>query len=681
MRPVWPTLFLEFLICVTSCKSCICLDILRNLNITYGGPKTWNGYIRKFMQRNLDNFILYYTYHRRLLYFLKYSTLFVSVQKKFIFIDIKCVYSPALRVLYMDLHTYVKWPSGQFISEDSLECYYGCGSDTYNFRLSPSLRLNLSFYVIDTKFGTLEVGNLSAASPSFIYEGHFPTFNLYPRFNSLTIKLYYVGPKCHYDLFNINGSFTVMDRKVSYNVVINNVTDQQPDFQYTIKNEYFLFWYHLKVIKLNKILIVPSVMNIELGSKYIVYDGPGLLADASKNQRIKQCSTFQCIIHLLTHMNHSYVDIKYYTKTLLSLESVTISQEQLLSINLPNINCLDTVCTIAIHILDGYHVNVTINKLLRIGLYDETCLYGGLVASEQLTDDYRQSSTVCENYHGTKQPRSFYSHKSSLILILYWYKMYNTFNITVDISGTSCEPVNIDICHYEDACMDIGISRCLLYLNYVTQYSSINISTEATYLSETPFSHPILRLIPLQNKCFILALLQNETIRNIETCEIDMIPIRSQMKEMRSSEQGRIVPHAGYILIEWATRKVCSLQLCHLDTFNLFTIEGHTMDNVTINGKFQFNNIIHLLAVAYPYFKLWVDIILQKLNAEVMAITDDKSNFLPVYCPFILFIHSKQVVIVLQIVENSYKFTRNLSLLQGYGFDIVFKNYHKQLCK
>ena len=405
-------------------------------------------------------------------------------------------------------------------------------------------------------------------------------------------------------------------------------------------------------------------MNIELGSEYIVYDGPGLLADVSKNQRIKQCSTFQCIIHLLTHRNHLlHANIKYYTEALPSLERVKISQEQLLSINLPNMNCLDTVCTVAIHIPDGYHIIVTVNKLLRIGLYDETCLYGGLVASEQLTDDYRQSGTVCEHYHGTEHPRKFYSHKSSLILILYWYKMYSKINITVDISSTSCELVNIDICHYHNVCKEDTSLSCLLYLNYVTQYASINISIEVTHSSLTPFI-PILILTPLQNKCYVLALLQNETIRDLMFCQICMNLVRSKMKAIRGS---------GFIRIEYATRDVCSSQLCHLNTLNVYTMKRRTIENGTMNGGFSFN-IVHLYIAAYPYLKFWAYIILQKLNIEVMAVTYELRPY-SVGCSS--FVIRKQAVIVLEIT----RFTGNLSSLRGYEIKIEAMNrgYQKKI--
>ena len=226
--------------------------MLRNFNITAVGPKVWNGYIKTFMQRNLDNYVPYYTYNRRLSHFLKYSVLFLSVQKKLIFIDMKCEQKKYLNATVQ----YIKWPSGQFISEDNLACYLSsCRSDTYIFRLSPSLRLNLTFNLIDTKFGTLEVGNPSAAFTPFIYEGYYSTFNLYPKFNFLKVKLQSKCPMCFHISPNIDGSFIVMDKKFIYNVVFNNVTNLQPDFQYIIKNEYYLYWYHLKVIKLNKILI------------------------------------------------------------------------------------------------------------------------------------------------------------------------------------------------------------------------------------------------------------------------------------------------------------------------------------------------------------------------------------------------------------------------------------------
>ena len=266
-------------------------------------------------------------------------------------------------------------------------------------------------------------------------------------------------------------------------------------------------------------------------------------------------------------------------------------------------NCLETVCVISIHTSYGYHINVTINKLIRIGLYDEACLYGGLVASEQLIDDYRQSGTECENYHGTEQARSFYSHKSSLVIILYWYKMYNTFNTTVDISGTSC-----DICHFHDVCKEDNSLSCLLYLNYVTQYSSINISISIRAIFDTMFEeigNTLLILTPMQNKCLVLALLQNETIRNIEICEINMNLIKSEMKSIRSSW------HDGYV-IGWATREVCSSQLCHLNTSDVFTIKDNWFENVTLSGECQCN-IVYFSTDTYLYSKFWVDIVLEKL--------------------------------------------------------------------
>ena len=83
-------------------------------------------------------------------------------------------------------------------------------------------------------------------------------------------------------------------------------------------------------------------------------------------------------------------------------------------------------------------IRVTVNRIVSNNLYDYICYLNGLVVTERISDDYTPTNTLCESHDGIKQPSmNFYSQNSSLTLILYWYKGYETINVSVIISQTN----------------------------------------------------------------------------------------------------------------------------------------------------------------------------------------------------------------------------------------------------
>ena len=230
--------------------------------------------------------------------------------------------------------------------------------------------------------------------------------------------------------------------------------------------------------KLDQILV--KLIHLK-SNEYTVYDGPGILRDTLKHHNILLCSTFQCVIHILLKykvLTRDYY-FRYYSKSLIASKIIKINQNQVFVEHLPNMNCLYQICMISIDAEYGNQVNVTVTNINHSGFYDTTCMYSGLLTIEILRDGYKESTILCESHDGTKNPsRSFYSHNSSLRLVFYWYRHYSAINLSVSISQTKCNPIEIDGCLYDKYCRKYKSwfpKKCSFYLKYVTQYTWVKM--------------------------------------------------------------------------------------------------------------------------------------------------------------------------------------------------------------
>ena len=206
------------------------------------------------------------------------------------------------------------------------------------------------------------------------------------------------------------------------------------NFVFRIRQKYFSMSYFIQVWKTDQIF-AQNIQSVK--QTYIIHDGPGILADKLKNLPVPKCSTFQCVIQLLTQnlLPQSGYSFTFCSKPLPFSDIIT--QYQTFSLNLPNINCFIKVFIISLTIRHGQQINVTVNKIASIGLYHPNCAYSGLKVGERLKDDYRESVTLCHNHDRTQDPsRNFYSYNSSLTLVLYWYEGYNIIKISVTVSKT-----------------------------------------------------------------------------------------------------------------------------------------------------------------------------------------------------------------------------------------------------
>ena len=533
---------------VSNCSSDIALRGF-NIDVTTETPKVCHGYIRLFFKRYLEKCVAYKLFKNKLLESLKYSKLLLRLKD----------WSIILKSRFWKVNSVqnVLWASGHFTFEH-IKCEHTCLD--YYFELYSLLRQNFTFNIIHSYRTELILQDMNS---SLRFVGFYSTFCIYPRVKNLHIKLSNLintSKKSSYSYtlmrhFIFNESFTVVDNKLIYNLfdAVKKLGKVKPNIIYKVK-KYILLSYFLQVKKLGQIFVQTKFIK----HKYMIYDGPGILAETLRKQNNNKCSTFQCVVHILIQYNAVKTFLKYYTKPLFITEIKTITPTQTVSMNIPNKTCLDKVCIIYISAKYGYHINATVIKLSTPGFYYPNCMYSGLVKAEQLPHDYKQSETICKNNDKTKHSsRSFYSYNSTLTLILYWYKQYRTINVSLNISQTKCEPVEIDVCMYYKYCRKIGPRfyryKCNPYLKYTTQYTMVKLLNDKG-----------LRFIHMQNKCIVFILSNNSTdscgsridfvsskiqaIRGQLNTFFDIFQVANRCFSINSSSQGCITPNSEFIV-------------------------------------------------------------------------------------------------------------------------------------
>ena len=220
-------------------------------------------------------------------------------------------------------------------------------------------------------------------------------------------------------------------------------------------------------IEVKKISYVVLNFTHNLVSRYLSYDGPGFSVNliAVNNSTIISSSTFQCIIQILMYSDEvsNVGTFNYISKNFKKDIHINLNPQTYMLLQLPNIACFDNLCVFNINTESNQQINVTLNKIDSVGVYNPTCKYGGIVAGEYLDNRYKESTTICQRHDGQiEQSRSLYSLNSSLVLVLYWYNRYHNIRVSLSLSLTRCKPINIDLCRYDILCLkhDGNMNSC-----------------------------------------------------------------------------------------------------------------------------------------------------------------------------------------------------------------------------
>lgn len=449
------------------------------------------------------------------------------------------------------------WSCNKWHRVSSYNCFSGIPwfivdvQQVWFFALDPRLRLNLTFTAISFSSGLLycDQGNITVYSRIvFLFCGHISRFSLFLQDKRVDVSLQ-VMTDVH---FKLNSVFSVIDQNMLSTVFTHKETLMKNtkelyrteslfkpndlmktnDSVVCCGGKFTVYSYFIRVRKVHHITIR---MLLELN--HTIFDGPGYLSNVlMAEQNLYSSSTFQCVVQFMTNL-FTTAGRKFFVydskATNISL-SVAIHLGQRTSFLLPTQNCPNNPCALSVWTEPNFQVNVTVTRITYSGETSFTCQYGGLVAGEELTGDYKESETLCKTHSGAPQHhRHFYSFNSSLILVLFWFEKYSNISVVVLLSQTKCKPVYFDTCLFHAFCTanqrrtdDIW---CHYYLKYIAQFSDIQLIRKKLGYLDSIFAQLGALVFYLEGEtCSIVQFIRGQNLGLLKSghlCKIDVIPL------------------------------------------------------------------------------------------------------------------------------------------------------------
>ena len=162
-----------------------------------------------------------------------------------------------------------------------------------------------------------------------------------------------------------------------------------------------------------------------------------------------------------------------------------------------------------------------------MGIYNPTCKYGGITTVEYLDNKYKESITICQNHSGQiEKSIIIYSKNTSLVLVLYWYNMYQNITSSFTFSLTRCKTVTIKLCEYNAHCTNIlnatrsveDMNVCNSYFSRVKKWSYMNFITGPYLGSVILFTH-------IDDQCSIVQF-SSRNMMVVASVDVDFSPVR-----------------------------------------------------------------------------------------------------------------------------------------------------------
>ncbi len=382
----------------------------------------------------------------------------------------------------------------------------------WHFTLDERLSLNITF--IDVQFiggavnfvnGSLhcDLGNLKILKHNhrdypFLFCGQKSIFSVFPRFSKLSVLV----QVSYSALYTLRAAFVVLDK----NAIVSIKKDSpfghlKPHLTHQIRKSFLSFVLLIQVQKTRHILILPQMNLIDL----LVLNGPGF--QSKQIEPIDGIFTsfgFHCLLQILIYFKKTYNESRLKYATNLS-STAHMNWTTKLNFHLPFSDfCDGTICLLHIH-TQHLHVNATVLGVTYQGKQSETCKYGGFTAAEMVEGIYQENSILCQTHNGSSsQGRSFYSSKSSLILVLFWYLEYSNISTSLLIDSTPCQHVRLCPCTLSSLCKR-NTSLCTDYIEQ--QIEATHFTSSEIYVGEkSPYrDYPLVFVDVGELSCIVLS--------------------------------------------------------------------------------------------------------------------------------------------------------------------------------
>ena len=452
--------------------------ILPNEDVFKVAPKCWHLYIKTFLHKVISKSHLFtvdesfYDLDNYIRLFSKYSQnrWLKPIQPNYTLI----VTRASGRLDLVDVGIFVYFAEKRFYLTSVFLPHVAY---TWSLQMDVSLRAHLNFESIyfplspyDCMKGNITISQNSLPVPTFIFCGQMSTFFLYPSSPKINIKLSVMDKI----LYKVNMSYMVMDNNLMETSKGNFNSLEVLYSSVSIREKLTVISYLIQVQKTQKI-----ALNISNANHSLLFDGPGYASEViqKRNQEYYMTTTFQCLLQILTLNNIITLKTSYFhfLRIYQTLHIINLSNKTA-NIEIPSIIYNNVPTIIHIRVPSEQYVNITILHQLYKGQRTMDCIYGGIAFIENTKHAHNELATICESHNSiVSHNRNIFSHSSSLIIVTYWYKNYSNMSVTLNVTRTICQPIQIDICKFQTRCQSrYNMKHCLEYVGPI--FKSRNIS-------------------------------------------------------------------------------------------------------------------------------------------------------------------------------------------------------------
>ena len=366
------------------------------------------------------------------------------------------------------------------------------------FTTDKRLSLNFTFHDLFFSSGYVNciTGNLSifelkldkGIHQSHLYCGYHSEFNIYPGTNTFSmVTSIYV-----HILMVLHAAFCVINSNLvkTFPAAKNAHTIQF--FNWNVLKNYAEISLFIQISKWYRVRLQLSQTYFQW---HLVYNGPGQQSAILNPDNVYtnglyfySCSSFQCFVDSISNRNET-IFVNYSSVQLEAILKKEIPSTR--HMTLFGSDCNSKPCLVVLNAQSDFQVNVTI-----IGMTYESrkldspdCRYGGVVFTEDLTENEKEIAPFCQNHSFlTEVSRSYYSSNSTLIMVFYTYDKYSKINVTLKLSQTKCKPVVLSIYDLQLFCHYKYHNDCTKFLEKITQGTSLSLSLPTADFYDITFS-------------------------------------------------------------------------------------------------------------------------------------------------------------------------------------------------
>ena len=403
--------------------------------------KHWNHYVRKLLHNSLEKHLSKYNKPCNKTPLTRCLISLVQSVRKLVFMS--------ENIKYLSFY----WVNSRTVLEPLRTHGFSWISHSY-------LYLNVTFYYIyfsSNTFSKCSFGKITVSSGDFIkkpknfnnfqYCGIIPSFNLYLSSNKVKIfmeSLYYVA-------FSSRISHSVID---SYTIESLPVKSKDPVAPTSVMrffiSESILLKYQLHVEHFERLNIFCNISKYDMIE---VYDGPGTLYNMlvpsvfEGDLAIFTTTTFQNVIFLSTRNNtlSSTISMTYNTTMSMKIqkEIYVDMNEHILMTSKRELNNTEIQIIIFKTQVNSF-LNITTHQIKYKGENNYSYGFAGITSYDITGNEtFKIISAIC---HSNDKNRNVYTQNSMMLLVMYSYKKYSNFGLTLSVTTSQCKATAIDIC-------------------------------------------------------------------------------------------------------------------------------------------------------------------------------------------------------------------------------------------